>query len=329
MNRMRRGLCLAIVSVVGFSCFGASGRVDPLPAHAASQNSLVTIRVGFLPIADFIGLYTAVERGYFRSQGLDVVLTPLATGPLILSAMQGGSLDIGVSSALQSILATSHGLQPVLVTHGLFETRANPTHAIIVMKNSSIHVARDLEGKRVAVNGLQTIEQISMEQWLQDHGGSAAQTHFVQINFANMVAALAHGQVDAALASEPGLTIALGQGARIIGHQYADERSQTLLGDLAALRPWAASHGDVLRRFAAGYTQGVLWANGHSVMARTRYLTKYTHLPPALATKIKLPTAYGKITPDDLNFWMRLAIRWHVLSHSIDVKQLIWPTASR
>jgi NitT/TauT family transport system substrate-binding protein len=329
MNTVHRHARLAFIAVL-YLCFsGASGQANLVPAHAASQRTAVTVRVGYLPIADFLGLYTAFERGFFRGQGLNLVLTPiLSAGTTILPAMEGGSLDLGITNSLTAILATSHGLQPTFVTRGLFEVRGHPAHAIIVMKRSSIHRAKDLEGKLVAVNSLQSIEHISMEQWLQDHGGSAARTRFAQISFANMVPALVHGQVDAALAAEPGLTIALSEGARILGYQYTDERSRTFVGGVIALRPWAASHSDIVRRFASAYTQGVLWAMGHNTVARTRYLPKYTHLPAAIASKIRLPGASAPITVGDLTFWVRLGIRWHVLSHAINVKQLIWPTAS-
>jgi NitT/TauT family transport system substrate-binding protein len=326
---VRRGLCLALITVVCLCGFAPGSSRDSSRAQAASQNNLVTVRVGYFPVADFLALYTATERGYFRRQGLNVVLTPiLAVGTAILSALQGGSLDLGITASLSAILATSHGLQPVFVTRGLFEVRGHPAHAIIVLKKSAIHSAKDLEGKRVAVNALNSVEHISMEQWIQDHGGSAARTHFVQISFPTMIAPLLRGQVDAALAAEPGLTIALSRGARILGYQYTDEQKRTFVGGLVALRPWAASHGDILRRFASAYAQGVQWANGHNIAARTRYLPKYTHLPAAIATKIRLPGATAPITPDELNFWVRLGIRWHVLSHSVDVKQIIWPTAS-
>jgi NitT/TauT family transport system substrate-binding protein len=329
MKRMGRHPRLALVVLLCLCCSGTAGPARVVSAHPAPHSTPVTVRVGYLPIADFIALYTAYERGYFRSQGLNVVLTPiLAAGATILPAMEGGSLDLGITNSLGAILATSHGLHPTFVTPGLFEVRGHAAHAIIVMKKSSVRRAKDLEGKVVAVNSLQSIEQISMEQWLQDHGGSAARTRFDQISFANMVPALVHGQVDAALSAEPGITMALAQGARILGHQYTDERSRTFVGGLIALRPWAELHSTLLRHFAKAYRQGVLWAATHEVAARTLYLPKYTHLPAAIATKIRLPEAPMGITRQDLDFWVRLAVRWHVLSRSIDVDQLIWPTAS-
>jgi NitT/TauT family transport system substrate-binding protein len=296
-------------------------------AHAASPRALITVHVGYIPVAE-LPLYTAIERGYFRQAGLDVVATPMANGAVITTAIIGGSLDIGVSNAVSMLLAASRGLQPVAITRGGYDVRAHSERDILVPPDSAIHSAADLEGKRVAVLSLNGIDHIALQQWIQDHGGNPSKVTFTELGGADMIPTLVHHQIDAAVTPEPARTVGLSQGMRVLGHVYADSRNRTFLGAFIAMRPWAVSHQTVIRQFSLAYNRGSAWANSHDLAVRAQYLTKYLHLPPDLAAKIHLVTI-GKVTASSFTYWVHLAIRWKVLTQSINVKSLIWPTAEK
>src|SRR2546421_1665009 len=52
------------------------------------------IRVGTLPVVDMGPFYLAIEKGYFKEEGLDVQPVVGASGQANITALIGGDLDI-------------------------------------------------------------------------------------------------------------------------------------------------------------------------------------------------------------------------------------------
>ena len=70
----------------------------PLPARA--QSTRTTLRIGLIPTDVAAQPYYARELGLFEKAGFDLELTPLTNGASIMSAVAGGSLDIGFSNSV-------------------------------------------------------------------------------------------------------------------------------------------------------------------------------------------------------------------------------------
>jgi NitT/TauT family transport system substrate-binding protein len=175
------------------------------------------------------------------------------------------------------------------------------------------------------VNTLNSIDHVAMQQWLQKRGVDPAKVHFTEVDFPQMVTPLMHGQVDAALASEPFVTVAKSLGAEVIGYDFADLSQRTLLASFVAQRSWVKAHQSLVKRFALAFEQGQKYANKHSATARS-YITKFTPIPAAVVNTINL-TSWRKLKASDLSYWVKLGVRWHALDKSIKVNGLMWPTA--
>lgn len=305
-----------------------SALLGPHTAKAHTPgSSLTTVRFGYLPITSLLGMYAAIERGYFGREGIRVDLVPMAGGAIVTQALQGGSIDMGESNPVTMLLAASHGVQTVIVARGTSDRRNHPIDSLLVSKDSPIRSAKDLEGKTVAVNTLNNVNHIGMEEWLRQNGADASKVRFTEIGFPDMLASLSHGQIDAAYEAEPYITIGKSLGMRVLAHPLADLREHTLISGRVALRSWAVSHKGLLARFVSAMDRGQQWVDGHHRQARP-YLVKYVKMSPDVAKKVPLPSI-ARVRPSDFTYWMLLCIDWHVLDHSLNVNKLIWPTAQR
>jgi NitT/TauT family transport system substrate-binding protein len=186
------------------------------PAVAAPQRT--TLRVGMLPVTAFPGMYLARDRGWLEEEGLAIELQMMAGGAEIVPAVIGGSLDVGVANAFSHVLARNQGFDVKAVTGGAVEVRGAPTHAILVLPDAPMQSARDLAGRTVATNTWNNIDHLMQQVWLQNNGADPRRVSIVEVPFPQHPAALAQRRVDAIGPSEPFVTVAQSQGARVLAY---------------------------------------------------------------------------------------------------------------
>lgn len=126
--------------------------------RAQARADEATIRISGVPFEVTAEPYYAREMGFFKRAGLVASLDGFSTnGAAIAAAVEGGSLDVGVSNVPSLVGAHLRGLPLVIVAGaGLYSSSA-PGEVLMVPSASPIKSAKDLEGKTVAVNSLKSI----------------------------------------------------------------------------------------------------------------------------------------------------------------------------
>ncbi|MFQ6057955.1 MAG: ABC transporter substrate-binding protein [Anaerolineae bacterium] len=285
-----------------------------------------TIRLGYIPIVDLSGLYLAIDRGYFTAENLDIELTAMAGGATILPAVASGSLDIGFSNVLSVILARAEGFDFVIIAHVENEDTQSRTHMVIVKGDSPIQVPKDLEGRRVAVNTFNNIEHLMTQKWLAEKGADLARVTFTELPFPEMPPALMQNQVDAIVTSEPYGTIALSQGGRVLGYEYAETVPDAAVASFVATERWVRANPDVVRRFVRAYQKGAQEAAADPSLQRS-VIPKFTRVAPDLAGQMRLVTLRSTIDPAQLQWWADEALAFGLLKKPLDTRVLIYETA--
>src|SRR4029450_6782540 len=112
---------------------------------------------GSSKIVDNPALFVRVEKGFFKTEGLELETVPMAGGAVIVQGVTSGDLQFGWTNVISLYQAHAEGFDFKLIAGGATNVRgSNETHAIVVGKDSPIKSAKDLEGKTVAVNTLHT-----------------------------------------------------------------------------------------------------------------------------------------------------------------------------
>jgi NitT/TauT family transport system substrate-binding protein len=106
----------------------------------------VRLQLDWYPQPEHGGFYTALFQGYYKAEGLDVMLLPLPQYGSVAQLVSTGKADFGLGSSDQILEWDSNGLPLEAVA----ATMQHDPQAIMVHKDSSVHEFKDLEGRTIA-----------------------------------------------------------------------------------------------------------------------------------------------------------------------------------
>ena len=207
-----------------------------MPGGQSTQPTTVTIAT--LPLEPAGLAFYAEHRGFFERQGIDAKLLVLSDPSQLVAALLSGQAQFTGLNVGGAAILKSRGAPVRLVAAGaLYRPRA-PNAALVAAPGRKITSARDLIGKRVAIDAVNTIAHIALLKWLKRNGVAASQVRLSEIPFAQMLGPLGRRTVDAAVLPEPFLTLAVQRGAKRIADTTRAVCSQECL-----LTIWSSRKG--------------------------------------------------------------------------------------
>lgn len=290
-------------------------------AGAGAQTTPV-IHLGLSPFEGQAGPYYAQDLGLFKAAGLDVEIQPYNGGSAIVSAIAGGSLQIGGGTPLPLAQARARGIKVVIIAPGYIYDYKAPSliDALVVGVDSPIHNAKDLTGKTIGVTALRGLDEIAVDSWLDKNGGDSKSVKFAELPQSAMADAVASGRVDAAQLGDPTLQGAIDAGkVRVLAKSY-DAISKRLFGSVwFASQDWADAHPEVVHKFAAAINQAAAWASRNPVAAAA-VLHKYLKVDYARAHEYHARS----LDLDMIQPMLDAAYRYKLLTTPINANDLIF-----
>lgn len=314
-------------------------------ARAATPPAATPLRIGLLHTLSPAPLYIAMERGYFRDQGLDAQFRFFEAAQPIAAAAVSGDIDVGITA----------------LTGGFFSLAGRGVLKVI---GGALHEEKGFEGSAILVSsaayaaGLTSYEKLGGHSFgITQYGSSfhymvgrlAEAGHFdlkgitlrpLQ-DVGNMVAAVSSGQVDA--------TIAIASMARPV-EQAGKGHIIGWIGDIVPYQVTAVfaaermvkGQADALRGFAKAYANGIADyrtaffrkdARGRTVVDGTTaavmpMIEKYVFTgDPNAARKIAEGVGYydagGALDVDDVASQLRWFMAQGLVKGQIDPAQVI------
>jgi NitT/TauT family transport system substrate-binding protein len=204
-------LMLAVALSGTLTGCGALGGSSP-DAAANGQVERSTIRVGQLALIDAVPLHIAIDKGYFRDEGLAIDLSTVGKGSESVDKLNAGELDVGLTSYPNAITPQAKGIATLKVVADAAQT--TPDFALAVVKrNGPITDAKQLVGKKIAISSTRGISELVMTDQLITMGMAPGSVAFLSMPITDMPAALGRGDIAAAVISQPALELAKRQGA--------------------------------------------------------------------------------------------------------------------
>jgi NitT/TauT family transport system substrate-binding protein len=274
----------AIIFLVGCS---SAPRGVTLAAAAKPEKQDITVAA--IPAADLAGLYVALDKGLFAQQGLRVTIKKIASSQSVIAAQLNGQVDIGAGSYVPYIAAQAAGARFRILAEA--STLRPHTRALVVPANSDVKTIADLVGKKIGVNGTNSIGTLLISAMLQQNGISPRKVEFVtdKEGFPAMPGRLQQGEWQAAFLAEPYVTIA--------GEQYGDQELADLdqgattnfpIDGYIATQAWVQRHPKTASAFVRAIEEGQTIAASDATAAQAA-IGKADRLPPMVTGVMALP----------------------------------------
>ncbi|REE95146.1 ABC transporter substrate-binding protein [Thermomonospora umbrina] len=243
-------------------------------ADSAGGNGLEkeTVSVAVLPPADGAAVHVGIGQRYFEAEGLKIRLKPVQQSPPALPALVKDV--IAGADHVSFLQAHDQGTLKLRVLNEA-ATLTPDMMNVVVMPNSPIRTAKDLEGKKVAVNVPDNIQSLTLDAILKADNLDASKIKYVAVPMPQTGAALQKGRIDAVHVAEPFLSdVQKTLGARVVVNGGGEPVTQTPI----SAYPTTQGFTDRYPRTAAGDRKKV-----------EEVLPGHARIDPRVASVITLP----------------------------------------
>lgn len=228
----------------------AAGAAIALPTVARAADAR-TVKVGMLKTANSV-----VAQFYqkFAAPGYTYDVIVFDTPPDGKDAVVSGSVDFGIFGLAAATLGAAQG-QPVTVV----AAAGGKAMAVVVDSASNAKTFADLKGKKIAYQPGST-QEVVLRELMKMNSLQPSDVQLVRLGFGDMANALARGDVDAYVGSEPGPSINVLSGkGRILLYPYGTPVGQINVtfatrSDLTAKQP------DYVRAVVKTHCAAMAWA---------------------------------------------------------------------
>jgi NitT/TauT family transport system substrate-binding protein len=181
-----------------------------------------------------------------------------------------------------------------------------------------------LEGKRVAVNVINSTAWLHAVALLDKHGVDRTKVRFSEVPFPQMNDPLLNGQLDAVVQVEPFRSALMATGnAEIIGWPYVETAPNTDITQYIALTPWVEKNKAVAAKFVRAVTKGAQFAAANEAATRDINM-QFTNLNPALKDKVLLPRLGTAINLKEMNHTMAMMQKYGLLKTPVDLSKRVF-----
>ena len=160
-------------------------------ACSESEPEDIVVTLDWFQNANHVGVYEAVDKGYFSDENLNVTIEPPADPAAILGLVASGESDFAFYYQPDLLQARQEGI-PVVAVAGIVQ---RPLNSIMALKSSGITRPSDLVGKKVGTPGLPWNEAM-LTTMLEADGASRDDVEVIDLGW-TVSAGLMAGTVDA------------------------------------------------------------------------------------------------------------------------------------
>jgi len=216
---------------------------------------------------------------------------PEQGGAPIVKGVLAGKYQFGFSNVTSLMAAKTEGAPLKAVANGVASTGrpGRDFSAIVVADGSPIRSAKDLTGKRVAVNTLKNLGDTTVRQSVRLAKGNPSTIQFQAMPFSDMPGALLTEQIDAAWVVEPQLSQVLTQGGQIIASNYVDTAPDLTVAMYFTGTAEIEKNPELVTHFTEAINESLRYAAGHPEEVRATVGT-YTKINDVVRTAMILPS---------------------------------------
>lgn len=256
---------------------------SPSPVYTANAT---TIRLGYQPTVVFAPIYVGIERGYFAEAGVNVALEPIQATQDAIVQLGAGNFEVAVAGANAGVFnALQRGLKFRIVAPVHSEKPPVSTPLVISAKRTGeIKSIADLKGKTIGIVAPGAAIEYWVAQALAKDNLTINDITLKAMPFPNMPAALEQGSLDAAVLTEPLVTINKDKGLlAVLSGDFINGFTATYV---FMNQDWMDKNPEAALGFMKGYLHATRDLQGNYMNAEiAAIIEKYTKVPATVVQR--------------------------------------------
>jgi ABC-type nitrate/sulfonate/bicarbonate transport system substrate-binding protein len=161
---------LLVIIIVGAFIWQASrgSGIASNPGSAATAQKLtsMTLALDWTPNTNHTGIYVALQKGWYRDQGIDLKILPYSPNVAPETLVSNGKADVAISSTEGVVTNTAAG-QPLVSIAAIIQ---HNTSGLVTLADSGLTRPRDLDGKTYGGFG-EPYENAVVSEIIKQDGG--------------------------------------------------------------------------------------------------------------------------------------------------------------
>jgi NitT/TauT family transport system substrate-binding protein len=321
---------MAALLTAGCGLFGGDSESDSssdTSAEAPGTLEKTTLNVGVMIGIDCAGPQLALLKDAFKEEGLTVKPETVQSGAFAIPKLAGGGLDITFGNWVSFMKAQGKAADMRFISESYVST-PNTNFAVIAGPNSGINSAKDLEGKRIAVNAKANINELLLRTVLEanDVNFDTVADKLVELPFPEMAPAIQNGQIDAAALIDPFVTAAQTTiGAKLVVDLTGSGPTEAFpLSGFATTAKFAKENPNTIAAFQRALVKGQQLAADRANVEEA--LPKYAKMDPETAAVVRIGQFPTTIDAKRLQRVADLMAEYGMLPEKLDVEPLVIPT---
>lgn len=191
-------------ALVGLAFLAALTLLAPPPVRAQEE----VVKVGDLLAISNVGIYAAIEKGYFKEVGIRNEITTFASAAKMPPALTAGELEIGVGTAGAGLFNAIRAGAPYRIVADKGQTRAGTGYVLLAVRkdlvdSGQVKTLRDLKGKKVALYAKGAIHVYLLGKMAAEVGLGINDFDLVYMGAPPQMTAFETKAIDATITAEP------------------------------------------------------------------------------------------------------------------------------
>jgi NitT/TauT family transport system substrate-binding protein len=269
------------------------------------------VKIGYVPVAQSLPLYFALEKGYFKEAGLEVEPVKFEAPNLYVDAMISNQIDFSANSLATGIMSIVETKNPskfqVFGTN--YTDVNNPADVVVIPKDSEAQSFTDLKGKTcVTLAGPQfktIFTKLAKDAGLKaSEQGKGGDVFYKELPVTELVTALASKTADCIVGLEPAGTVAVNKGiGKLLGTSpIAQAFGGKFYGGISAVNTaFKTKNPTTTQKVIEIMDIATKEVQAEPNTAR-QYLPKYLGIPAELANSMKIPVFRSSTEMNESDF---------------------------
>lgn len=237
----------------------AAQSTQPAPPSATAKPT--TLKYGSLGASTEGGVLVALDKGYFKEQGIEIELVPFRIPTDMIAPLGTGQLDIGLTSMSNALLAAAdRGVDLKLVSGGS-EVKPGWEGTWVVLRkdladSGKVKSPTDLKGMKFAASSKGSISDLVYADLLKQGNLKPEDLEFEVLPFPDMLAAFQNKGLAVGIMIEPILAQGLQQGLFVKWKPYSGFFGGRMQTTVLVAGSSFTKDQDVARRWMVAYLKG-------------------------------------------------------------------------